>query len=472
MTRFRTHRCALAALTLALAVVTTARPAAAQPDMIAADPAPADPAPADPAPATTLTDADAEPVAPVGPNTFEGLQRRAGDPPIGIPDFYLVEQDVALTVPAERGVKANDAEPEGESFFLSSFFPPPNGTLSLTTAGNFTYTPAPGYAGVDSFRYVLSDGDVTSDPVTVRFDVLPSFGRAPDAVADRYSVAAGDTLLVEAPGILANDYDPDGTALTALSFVQGDDGEVDLNTAGRFQYVPDPGFSGEESITYSIRDADGDTDFGSVTIFVYDANRAPVAAKDVYYTPAGTTLSIDAPGLLVNDIDPDGDALTVQSFTAPPSGTMSVLTNGSFVYTPPAGFVGEVDLGYSIVDGNGGSALGDLTLIVGVFGDIATGVITPSAPGGFALEAPAPNPFNPTTTLAFRLETAGRAQLTIYDVRGRFVRELVDDDRPAGEFRATWDGRDASGRPVASGSYVAELRSGDQRAVRKLQLVK
>lgn len=68
-----------------------------------------------------------------------------------------------------------------------------------------------------------------------------------------------------------------------------------------------------------------------------------------------------------------------------------------------------------------------------------------------------PNPFNPRTTIRFRLPEAGVARLRIFDVAGRLVRTLVDAELPEGGNEAAWDGRDDAGRDAGSGSYVARL---------------
>ena len=77
------------------------------------------------------------------------------------------------------------------------------------------------------------------------------------------------------------------------------------------------------------------------------------------------------------------------------------------------------------------------------------------------LGAARPNPFNPSTTIAFTLGKAGHATLSIYTVDGRLVRTLLDEPRAAGPQTATWDGRDNAGRAAASGTYLYRLRSGD-----------
>lgn len=102
----------------------------------------------------------------------------------------------------------------------------------------------------------------------------------------------------------------------------------------------------------------------------------------------------------------------------------------------------------------------------------------PSAAGGnppgphARLEQNHPNPFNPNTVIGYEIPAAGRVTLGIYDVRGARVRVLVNESRPAGPQRVTWDGRDDSGAAVASGVYVYRLRYGDELLSKKLLLLK
>ncbi|MEJ2721783.1 MAG: aryl-sulfate sulfotransferase, partial [bacterium] len=72
---------------------------------------------------------------------------------------------------------------------------------------------------------------------------------------------------------------------------------------------------------------------------------------------------------------------------------------------------------------------------------------------GAHLQQNYPNPFNPQTTIAFEITTPGRVKLEIFDVNGRFVVTLVDDELDAGTHVSTWRGRDRLGRPVSSGVY-------------------
>jgi flagellar hook assembly protein FlgD len=83
-----------------------------------------------------------------------------------------------------------------------------------------------------------------------------------------------------------------------------------------------------------------------------------------------------------------------------------------------------------------------------------------------------PNPFNPRTTIHFDLPAAGPVRLAVYDVAGRLVRVLVEGETPAGSHEAVWDGRDASDRAMASGSYLARLVAGGKGQGVRLSLVR
>lgn len=102
----------------------------------------------------------------------------------------------------------------------------------------------------------------------------------------------------------------------------------------------------------------------------------------------------------------------------------------------------------------------------------AVTAIVGDAPAATALHGNYPNPFNPQTTVAFAIDAPGPVRLSILDVRGRLVTTLIDQDLPAGEHQARWNGRDASGRPVGAGVYLARLDHGGQSQARSLTMVK
>jgi hypothetical protein len=95
-----------------------------------------------------------------------------------------------------------------------------------------------------------------------------------------------------------------------------------------------------------------------------------------------------------------------------------------------------------------------------------------SAPFGYGLDQNLPNPFRPHTEIRYQLPRATHVRITVYNVQGRRVRELVDEPRPSGRHAVRWDGRDESGSRVASGSYVYELRAGGFVARRTMTLLR
>ena len=105
-----------------------------------------------------------------------------------------------------------------------------------------------------------------------------------------------------------------------------------------------------------------------------------------------------------------------------------------------------------------------------VTGDLSA--VDDVVPTVYALRGAYPNPFNPKTTISFDLPKDGPARLTIYDVRGRKVIDLVDENRGRGRHDVVWLGKDEHGRQMASGVYYYRIVAGDFTAVKKMTLLK
>lgn len=104
---------------------------------------------------------------------------------------------------------------------------------------------------------------------------------------------------------------------------------------------------------------------------------------------------------------------------------------------------------------------------------VRAGVTTPAVTTPallMALSQSFPNPFNPTTTIAYSLSRPADVAMTIIDPLGRAVRTLVQARRPAGQFREVWDGCDEQGRPVASGVYICRLQC--ERSIMQRKLIR
>ena len=94
----------------------------------------------------------------------------------------------------------------------------------------------------------------------------------------------------------------------------------------------------------------------------------------------------------------------------------------------------------------------------------AVGEAPATGPAGFSLDRAYPNPFNPSTTIRFTVPEGAplQARLAIHDLTGQRVRSLFDEVVTGGGHAVTWDGRDDTGRPAASGTYVYRLVCGDR----------
>jgi len=101
-----------------------------------------------------------------------------------------------------------------------------------------------------------------------------------------------------------------------------------------------------------------------------------------------------------------------------------------------------------------------------------TGSAVGDSPHVFALKGNYPNPFNPSTKVSFVIQEAGPATIDVLDLQGHVVRTLHSGHLDAGPADVVWDGTDAAGRQMASGTYVARLRAAGRRATHKMTLAK
>ncbi len=93
-------------------------------------------------------------------------------------------------------------------------------------------------------------------------------------------------------------------------------------------------------------------------------------------------------------------------------------------------------------------------------------------PTSFDLSQNYPNPFNPETKIGYTLGKVGRVELTVFDINGRQIRTFIIESVPPGQHTVSWDGTDASGKKVASGHYVYQLKANGQVRSKIMVLVK
>jgi VCBS repeat-containing protein len=233
--------------------------------------------------------------------------------------------------------------------------------------------PNANYNGPDTFTYGASDGTAQSNTATVTITVT-AVNDAPTAAADTYLAAEDTPLTVAAPGVLGNDTDLDSSTLTA-TVVTGSGpahGTLTFNPDGAFTYTPDANFNGTDTFSYRASDGTAQSNPVTVTITVSASNDAPTATADAYSTGEDTALTVNAPGVLTNDSDPDGNQLSAVLVSAPSHGTLTLNSNGSFTYTPAANYNGSDSFTYRASDGTLTSNLATVTITVTASNDPPT----------------------------------------------------------------------------------------------------
>jgi hypothetical protein len=272
------------------------------------------------------------------------------NPPVASNDSYTVSMNATLNVPAISGVLTNDVDLDGEPLAAIIDSPTASDSLILNPDGSFVYIPSLDFTGQDSFTYHANDGTLDSNPASVTIQVQAG-NAAPVAINDAYTIPFSSTLTVSSPGVLANDFDSNGDALSAVLDFGTSNGTLTLNNDGSFAYTPNQNFLGMDAFTYHVSDGNLDSAPTQVKIEVFEVNLAPVAADDTYTVTQDTELSVPAPGVLSNDSDPNGDPLTAILDDTAGHGTLLFNADGSFTYTPQAGFSGEDFFHYRADDG-------------------------------------------------------------------------------------------------------------------------
>jgi hypothetical protein len=171
-------------------------------------------------------------------------------------------------------VLANDVDAEGDPLTVTVVDNAANGTVTLSADGSFVYTPNAGFSGSDTFTYEATDGTNVSNVATATIDVAaPVENTRPSAGNDSYTVESGAVLEVPADqGVLLDDSDPEGSAITALLFSSPLHGTVTLNEDGSFTYTSEAGYVGLDSFIYRAFDGTLYSALAAVTIHVTAAD--------------------------------------------------------------------------------------------------------------------------------------------------------------------------------------------------------
>ena len=191
----------------------------------------------------------------------------------------------------------------------------------------------------------------------------------------RGSYAVGEAPTSVAVGNFNHDADPDLAVTYQRGAVSdGLNGGVSVllgETGTSFRRMQTDYAAGDRPNSVATGDFDGDSDSDLAVANRYDdnisvllANNAPTANADAYNTDVNSPLSVTGVGMLTNDRDPDGDQMTAVLASGPAHGTVTIDSDGSFRYTPTAGFTGSDSFSYTVSDGHGGWNVGTVAITI------------------------------------------------------------------------------------------------------------
>jgi len=298
------------------------------------------------------------------------------DSPIANQDSKTTAEDTALSFPWSDLITNDSSGPvneSGQTLTVTSVSSTSDTRGSISLEGGFVrFSPAANFYGSTSFDYTVCDNG-TTEGVTkqlcttgkVHVMVTP-VNDSPLANSDSYTTAEDLQLSVAAPGVLGNDGDLDGDLIMA-QLVSGPTNAAafTFNQDGSFSYTPLSNFNGTDSFTYQAKDPSGTgSNVTTVTITVTAVNDPPFANNDAYSVKPNRTLTVNAPGVLANDGETEGDALTAVLVSGPANGTLNFNANGSFTYRPRQGFSGTDSFTYKANDGGLDSNVAMVQIVV------------------------------------------------------------------------------------------------------------
>lgn len=192
-------------------------------------------------------------------NVIESIDNIA---PVAVDDYEITSGNTPIIV----STLGNDYDPLGNPITIAyTTFLPTNGTLMLNGDNTFMYTPNPGFAGIDSFGYVVDNGILVSNEAIVTITVINN-GIA--YAFDDYVATASNVAVTFEP--LANDYDSEGLGLILNTISQPSNGTLVVGADNSITYTPNTDFIGQEVLTYIVTSATGIFDTALVYITIFD----------------------------------------------------------------------------------------------------------------------------------------------------------------------------------------------------------
>ncbi|NNM14438.1 MAG: tandem-95 repeat protein, partial [Gammaproteobacteria bacterium] len=278
--------------------------------------------------------------------------------PVANNDRVVGQRDAIIDI----AVLENDSDENGDALTITEVGSASSGSVSIVNNA-IRYIPNAGFIGDDTFTYTVSDGSlIASASVTIVVNDASAAGnQTPITQADNFSVLFETTTNLD---VLLNDSDPENDQLSIIEILEPDHGSVAIVTISSngtnidgIEYTPHPNYIGVDSLIYIVSDGNTSTaETVHLEVKTQEQNNRPSAKDDSVFTTPGNSVALSP---YTNDLDLDGDALSLVTISAPLNGTVSIDDNGTpnnflddvITYTPDPGFIGTETLVYSLSDG-------------------------------------------------------------------------------------------------------------------------
>jgi hypothetical protein len=259
------------------------------------------------------------------------------DAPVATAQSFTTDEDVA------KAITLTGSDIDGDAITFSVVANPTHGSLG-GTAPNLTYTPAANYFGSDTFTFKTNDGTMDSNIATVSL-TINSVNDPPVALGSTVVTLEDNTVVVTLSG-----SDVDGDSLSFTVMASPAHGAL-AGSPPALTYSPAPNYNGPDQFTFVASDGSTTSAAATINITVTPVNDAPDAIDDqVTLTVTSVTVAV-----LSNDVDIDGDRLSISTTSAGNYGTTAANPNGTITYVLRRYAMGTDTFSYSVVDGNGGT---------------------------------------------------------------------------------------------------------------------
>jgi hypothetical protein len=267
----------------------------------------------------------------------------------------VTDEDIALNIT----LTGSDEETPAGALIFSLLSQPSGGSLS-GTAPSLSYTPDADFNGPDSFIFQVSDGILLSEPTTIDIQVTP-VNDLP--LAEEQTVVTDEDLAVSLV-LTASDRETAAPDLIYTVLQAPANGSL-TGTAPNLVYLPNPEFSGADSLTFWVNDGLDDSNVATVELIIANVDDSPVAASQDLNTNEDQPLPVI---LTASDVDNLPGELTFSLLASPGNGALSGLIP-NLTYTPNDNFNGTDGFTFWVNDGNSDSNTAIVTLTVAPVND-------------------------------------------------------------------------------------------------------